>query len=330
MQRFLSQTELFEMPYTSVMAKIDQIAVAEQKMIENFIDHLWMENGLSENTLAAYRNDIAGFAMWLAQDKKILITVTASEIQGFLAYNYGIKQKRRSVARLLSSLRRFYLYQLRENHIAEDPTQLLESPKGEQTLPLSLNEQQIEDLLSAPDVSDILGLRDRAMLELLYATGLRVSELISLQTTQISMQQGVIRVVGKGDKERLVPVGEIALDWLLQYFQHSRALLLSGSSKQHAASQCSDAFVTRRGSAMTRQAFWYMIKRYATIAGIASEQLSPHTLRHAFATHLLNHGADLRVVQMLLGHSDISTTQIYTHVADQRLRDIYHQHHPRA
>jgi integrase/recombinase XerD len=312
------------------MAKFDQISISEQQVIENFIDHLWMENGLSENTLSAYRNDLAGFALWLQQSNTPLKQADTSIIQSFLAFNYSAQQKRRSVARLLSTLRRFYLYQFRENQISEDPTHLLESPKGEQSLPLSLNEQQIEALLSAPDISNDLGLRDRAMLEILYATGLRVSELISLQTTQISMQQGVIRVIGKGDKERLVPVGEIALDWLLKYYQQSRPQLLNLRSKRGGDSQCSEVFVTRRGKAMTRQAFWYLIKRYASLAGIATDQLSPHTLRHAFATHLLNHGADLRVVQMLLGHSDISTTQIYTHVADQRLRDIYHDHHPRA
>lgn len=235
------------------------------------------------------------------------------------------------MARLLSTLRRFYLYLQRENLVSEDPTHLLESPKGERSLPVSLNEQQVDDLLAAPDVNSDLGLRDRAMLEMLYATGLRVSELISLQTSQISLQQGVIRVIGKGDKERLVPVGEEALEWLAKYYQQSRPQLLTKIvSKQKHASQSSEIFVTKRGSAMTRQAFWYMVKRYALIAGIATDHLSPHTLRHAFATHLLNHGADLRVVQMLLGHSDISTTQIYTHVADQRLRDMYKNHHPRA
>lgn len=320
----------FFFTYNPVMAKFDQISLSEQQVIENFIDHLWMENGLSENTLSAYRNDLAGFALWLENNNNSLKSVDTSTIQAFLAFNYSARQKRRSVARLLSTLRRFYLYLFRENQVSEDPTHLLESPKGDRTLPLSLNEQQIEDLLSAPDISDALGLRDRAMLEVLYATGLRVSELISLQTTQISMQQGVIRVIGKGNKERLVPVGEIALDWLLKYYQQSRPQLLDASSKQKNTSQCSEVFVTRRGSAMTRQAFWYMIKRYALVAGIAADQLSPHTLRHAFATHLLNHGADLRVVQMLLGHSDISTTQIYTHVADQRLRDMYQDHHPRA
>ena len=313
------------------MAKFDRIILSEQVIIERFIDHLWLENGLSENTLTAYRNDLAGFALWLKEKSHLLSTVNTSIIQDFLAFNYDIQQKRRSVARLLSTLRRFYLYLLRENQISEDPTRLIESPKGERSLPLSLNEKQIDDLLAAPDISDDLGLRDRAMLEVLYATGLRVSELINLQTSQISLQQGVIRVIGKGNKERLVPVGEIALDWLMQYYQQSRPQLVLKTTKQKKnLSQCSDVFVTRQGRAMTRQAFWYMVKRYALIAGIATDHLSPHTLRHAFATHLLNNGADLRVVQMLLGHSDISTTQIYTHVADQRLREMYQIHHPRA
>jgi len=313
------------------MAKFDQIPAAEQQIIESFIDHLWMENGLSENTLSAYRNDLAGFALWLKDKQRSLISVDTAIVQDFLAHNYQVQQKRRSVARLLSTLRRFYLHLCRENRVAEDPTRLLESPKGERSLPSSLNEQQVDDLLDAPDLADVLGLRDRAMLEVLYATGLRVSELVGLQISQISLQQGVIRVVGKGNKERLVPVGEIALDWLLQYYQQSRPQLMSIAAANHETlSQCSEVFVTKRGKSMTRQAFWYMVKRYALVAGIASDHLSPHTLRHAFATHLLNHGADLRVVQMLLGHSDISTTQIYTHVADQRLRDMYNIHHPRA
>lgn len=313
------------------MAKIDQLAISEQQIIEKFLDHLWMENGLSDNTLAAYKNDLAGFALWLKEMQQGLITVNAQVIQSFLAHNFQIRQKRRSVARLLSTLRRFYLFCLRENMISEDPTQLLESPKGERSLPLSLNEQQVDDLLSAPDIKDDLGLRDRAMLELLYATGLRVSELINLQTAQISLEQGVIRVIGKGNKERLVPVGEVALDWLVKYYQQSRPQLLqkTGASGKNSGLS-SVVFVSRRGGAMTRQTFWYMVKRYALVAGIVAEHLSPHTLRHAFATHLLNHGADLRVVQMLLGHSDISTTQIYTHIADQRLRDMYRNHHPRA
>jgi integrase/recombinase XerD len=313
------------------MAKIDQIPLTEQKVIECFIDHLWMEKGLSKNTLSAYRNDLASFSLWLSNKNILLMNVDTVLVQKYFAHNYHIQQSRRSVARLLSTLRRFYHYLQRENIIEADPTHLLESPKGEQSLPSLLNEQQVEDLLSAPNVSDDLGLRDRAMLEILYATGLRVSELVSLQVSQLSLQQGVIRVIGKGNKERLVPVGEIALEWLQQYYQQSRPqLLLKTNASKKNTSQCSDVFVTRRGGAMTRQAFWYMIKRYAVIAGISAEQLSPHTLRHAFATHLLNHGADLRVVQMLLGHSDISTTQIYTHVADQRLQDIYQKHHPRA
>jgi integrase/recombinase XerD len=313
------------------MAKFDRIVVSEQKSIDKFIDALWMENGLSENTLSAYRNDLASFSLWLSQNDQSLKEVDAETIQRFLAYTYQAQKKRRSVARLLSTLRRFYNYCCRENQISENPTRLLESPKGERSLPLSLNEQQVDDLLAAPDISDSLGLRDRAMLEVLYATGLRVSELVNLQTSQISLQQGVIRVIGKGDKERLVPVGEIALDWLVAYLQQSRPVLLAKTNAaKTSVSQCSEIFVTRRGSAMSRQAFWYMVKRYALIAAIPSEKLSPHTLRHAFATHLLNNGADLRVVQMLLGHSDISTTQIYTHVADQRLREMYHEHHPRA
>lgn len=313
------------------MAKFNQLIISEQVIIEQFIDHLWMENGLSDNTLSAYRNDLASFALWLKDKEQLLVAANTIVIQDFLAFNYGIQQKRRSVARLLSTLRRFYLYLFRENKITEDPTRLLESPKGERSLPISLSEQQIDDLLAAPNVAVDLGLRDRAMLELLYATGLRVSELINIQTSQLSMQQGVIRIIGKGDKERLVPVGEIALEWLVKYYRQSRPNLLhkiKGDNKN--SRQCSEIFVTKRGKAMTRQAFWYMIKRYAQIAGIASDHLSPHTLRHAFATHLLNHGADLRVVQMLLGHSDISTTQIYTHVADQRLREMYQTHHPRA
>ena len=310
------------MPRTA--GRFQLLPESEQNLIEGFIDHLWMENGLSENTLSAYRNDLAGFSRWLTEDKSGLCAAGTEKIQQYLSYNFQVQQKRRSVARLLSSLRRFYQFLLREKIISENPTLLVESPKPERSLPSSLNETQVEALLEAPDLDDDLGLRDRTMLELLYATGLRVSELINLELSQVSMEPGVLRVVGKGNKERLVPVGEVAIDWLIQYLQSARVNLLRGHAASHAV------FVTRRGSAMSRQAFWYMIKRYALQAGIDAEMLSPHTLRHAFATHLLNHGADLRVVQMLLGHSDISTTQIYTHVADQRLRSLYHQHHPRA
>lgn len=307
------------------MAKVDHIPQDEQKLLEQFLDHLWMENALSENTLSAYRNDLAGFSHWLNQQGQEFCSADTRAVQDYLNQQHHAGQKTRSSARLLSSLRRFYSYLLREQKVQENPTKLLASPKGEQSLPATLNETQVEQLLEAPEITDDLGLRDRAMLELLYATGLRVTELVNLQLSQISMEPGVIRVIGKGDKERLVPVGEIALEWVTRYLKQARPVLLPVQSRATNA-----VFVTKRGQAMSRQAFWYMIKRYGQKAGIAASALSPHTLRHAFATHLLNHGADLRVVQMLLGHSDISTTQIYTHVADQRLQDLYQQHHPRA
>lgn len=307
------------------MAKADNIPVDEQRLLEQFIDHLWMEHGLSENTLSAYRNDLAGFSAWLAAMNNSLVSVNTSDVQAYLASKFEQGYQSRSSARLLSTLRRFYAWLLRDRQISHDPTRLLESPKVGRSLPAAINEQQVVNLLNAPDTGDDIGYRDRAMLELLYATGLRVSELVNLQLSQVSVEPGVLRIMGKGNKERLVPVGEVALDWLAAYTRHVRPSLLQSKSSATNA-----VFVTRRGKAMTRQAFWYMIKRHALRAGIDPEKLSPHTLRHAFATHLLNHGADLRVVQMLLGHSDISTTQIYTHVADQRLRDLYNRHHPRA
>jgi integrase/recombinase XerD len=307
------------------MARVDKIPLHDQTLLEQFMDHLWMEHGLSENTLSAYRNDLAGFADWLAGENNQLSEASTGNVQAYLASKFQKGYKSRSSARLLSTLRRFYAWMLRDRRIHEDPTRLLESPKAERMLPLSLSEEQVIKLLNAPDTGDDIGYRDRAMIELLYATGLRVSELVQLQLSQVSIEPGVLRVMGKGNKERLVPVGEVALDWLSAYLQHVRPSLL-----QNKTSATNAVFVTRRGRAMTRQAFWYMIKRHAAIAGVDPEKLSPHTLRHAFATHLLNHGADLRVVQMLLGHSDISTTQIYTHVADQRLRDLYRDHHPRA
>lgn len=307
------------------MSTFDVLDEVEQQLILQFIDHLWMENGLSENTLSAYRNDLANFGRWLVSSNQKLSDAKTEDIQSFLAYRYEKGQKSRSEARLLSTLRRFYAYCLREGKVLENPTHLLEAPKSSHSIPVTLNENQIVALLEAPDTTTDLGLRDRAMVELLYATGLRVSELINLQLSQLSIEPGVLRVIGKGDKERLVPVGEEALDWLTAYLRESRPNLL-----HHKPARTNEIFVTRRGVGMTRQAFWYMIKRYAVIAGISTDVISPHTLRHAFATHLLNHGADLRVVQMLLGHSDISTTQIYTHVADQRLRELYAEHHPRA
>jgi len=306
------------------MAIVDQLPAAEQSIIERFLDALWMERGLSQNTLSAYKNDLSNLALWLFQNNSNLLGASQVSCQSFLAFRYDQGSKNRSAARLLSSMRRFYGWLLREKKIQIDPVALIEAPKPEQPLPKTLTEVQIEDLLNAPDLNLDLGLRDKAMLETIYATGLRVSELIGLEFSQVSLDPGVVRVMGKGGKERLVPLGEEAIGCLQDYIEQARVNLMA----QHPP--CNALFVTRRGKSMSRQAFWYLIKRYATVANIDADVLSPHTLRHAFATHLLNHGADLRVVQMLLGHSDISTTQIYTHVANQRLQLLYHQHHPRA
>ena len=306
------------------MAIVDQIPAVEQSVIEQFLDALWMEHGLSQNTLSAYKNDLANLALWLYENNSDLLRASQMNLQDFLAHRFKQGSKNRSAARLLSSMRRFYAWLLRERKIQIDPVTLIEAPKPEQHLPKTLTEQQVEDLLNAPDLQDELGIRDKAMLEIIYATGLRVSELIGLEFSQVSIDPGVVRVMGKGGKERLVPLGEEAIECLQTYLKQARAELMA----QHLP--CNALFVTRRGKGMTRQAFWYLLKRYAVVANIDADELSPHTLRHAFATHLLNHGADLRVVQMLLGHSDISTTQIYTHVANQRLQEIYQQHHPRA
>jgi len=288
-------------------------------LIERFLDTLWLEDGLSRNTLSSYRSDLETLRDWL---KVPLPAVTHADLQAVLAEYVARGARPRTTARLLSTLRRYYQYLLREGRIATDPTALLESPKLGRPLPKSLTEEQVERLLSAPDTGTTLGQRDRAMLEVLYATGLRVSELITLALPQINLQAGVIKVVGKGDKERLVPLGEEAIGWLQRYLHEARLSLLEGHG--------SDAvFPTSRGAPMSRQAFWYIIKRYARVAGIPNS-LSPHTLRHAFATHLLNHGADLRVVQMLLGHADLSTTQIYTQVARERLKQLHERHHPRG
>ena len=291
--------------------------------IDEFLDALWSERGLSQNTLSAYRRDLQSFAAWLEKAKMGLLQVSNADIQGFIAHRGKKGIKASSLARLVSSLRRFYRYQLREGRIEEDPSALIDSPKLAKSLPETMSESQIDALLEAPDINDAIGLRDRAMLELLYATGLRVSELVSLEQSQLGLQQGVVRVIGKGNKERLVPMGDIAVDWIIQYKQEARPDIMLGKGISNAL------FVTRRGSGMTRQAFWYLIKRYALEVGIR-QKISPHTLRHAFATHLLNHGADLRVVQLLLGHSDLSTTQIYTHVAKARLQALHQKHHPRG
>ena len=312
------------MPSANAQSRFKRLPASLQQQLERFCDHLWMEKGLSENTLAAYRNDLAHFCNWCLQTGLQVDSVSTADIQQYLFDCQQQGYSARTSSRLLSSLRRYYGWRHQAGHIDNNPVELVESPRTGRSLPGTLGEQQVEDLLAAPDIESAAGLRDRCMLELLYATGLRVSELVGLQLPAVSLQPGVIRIVGKGDKERLVPVGEIALDWLQRYLNGARQELLTDRQPSKAM------FVTRRGSAMTRQAFWYLVKRYALKAGIDTGLISPHTLRHAFATHMLNHGADLRVVQMLLGHSDISTTQIYTHVADQRLRDLYQQHHPRA
>ena len=293
-------------------------------LLDEFCDALWLEDGLSRNTLESYRRDLQKFADWLQKQRGItLLETTHADLQGFLAHLFTQqKAKATSTSRAISSLKRLFRYLLRQNRIAVDPTLQIATPKLPRSLPKSLTEEDVELLLNAPDVGTPLGMRDRTMFEVLYATGLRVSELVSLSVAQVSLDMGVVRVMGKGSKERLVPLGEEALDWLKRYLQEMRPVLLSG--------QLSDAmFVTQRGAAMTRQMFWYLIKRHAKQAGLV-KPMSPHTLRHAFATHLLNHGADLRVVQMLLGHSDISTTQIYTHVARERLKALHAKHHPRG
>ena len=292
----------------------------DRDLVESYIDALWMERGLAENTLAAYRSDLRSFASWRAERDRGLLTATRADVLEYLA---GLAASPpRSVARRLSSLRRFYQYLMRHARMAEDPCARIEAPRIGRSLPITLSEAEVEALLEAPDLGAREGLRDRAMLELLYATGLRVSELVNLTLGQINHQQGVVRVMGKGSKERLVPLGESALDWIERYLREGRPQLLD-------AGQGDALFPSPRGGAISRQAFWYAVKRYATIADI-SKPISPHSLRHAFATHLLNHGADLRVVQLLLGHSDISTTQIYTHVAKERLKQLHATHHPRG
>jgi len=294
-----------------------------QRRLEMFIDSLWLESGLRENTLSAYRSDLQGLQNWLEQKGRDLLSATEADVLGFVAHKATKGSKARSSARLLSSCRRFYQYLQRENLRQDDPTALVQAPKLGRKLPATLTEADVELLLAAPDVTTPLGIRDRAMVELLYATGLRVTELVELQSAQLSLVQGLVRVMGKGGKERLVPMGEEAISWLQRYMQQARPQLVKSGAV------CDDVFITNRGTGMTRHAFWHLIKRYALLAGIV-KPLSPHTLRHAFATHLLNHGADLRVVQMLLGHSDLSTTQIYTHVARERLRQLHQQHHPRG
>lgn len=291
-------------------------------LIERFCDALWLQEGLSANTLEAYRRDLEGLDRWVTQRGIALGSATRADLLEYLSSSVRQGARPRTTARLLSSLRRFYGYLVREEKIKTDPTALIDSPKLGRPLPKSLTEEQVEKLLESPDVTKPLGLRDRAMLETLYATGLRVSELVGLTLSQVNLTQGVVRVIGKGNKERLVPLGEEAVEWISRYLSEGRAYLVRRRSTEAL-------FATARGGPMTRQAYWHNLKTHTRRAGIQSK-LSPHTLRHAFATHLLNHGADLRVVQMLLGHADLSTTQIYTHVAQARLKTLHEQHHPRG
>jgi len=293
-----------------------------QPVVDRFLEALWIEDGLAANTLGAYRRDLDLFAAWLAHEHGIEVEATReSDLLGYVAHRHAASRAT-SANRRLTVFKRFFRWALREHLIAADPTLRLRNAKQPLRVPKTLSEAQVEALLAAPDVATPLGLRDRAMLELLYASGLRVSELVTVKTVQVGLAEGALRVTGKGSKERLVPFGEEAHGWITRYLAESRSSILDG--------QVSDAlFVTARGGAMTRQMFWKLVKRHALAAGIDAP-LSPHTLRHAFATHLLNHGADLRAVQMLLGHADISTTTIYTHVARERLRALHAQHHPRG
>ena len=297
--------------------------VENNALLDTFTDTLWLEEGLSRNTLESYRSDLQQFSHWLVQtNRTTLLGATRAELLDFLAHKITTRVKATTTSRELSSLKRFYRFLLREGKIQHDPSLNIDTPRLPRGLPRDLTEASVEALLRAPDTGQSLGLRDRAMLEILYASGLRVSELVTLTVMQVSTDMGVVRVTGKGNKERLTPLGDEALEWTIRYMQDARPTLLGKKT--------TDAlFITARGTIMTRQAFWYLIKRHARRAGI-QETLSPHTLRHAFATHLLNHGADLRTVQMLLGHADISTTQIYTHVASERLKQLHTRHHPRG
>lgn len=295
---------------------------ATRAALDSFNDAMWLEHGLARNTLAGYRSDLALFAFWLHERGTQLQQAGPPDLAAYLA-EFSRRAKPASQRRLLAALRRYYRHLLAQGRIGTDPTTLLDPPMRSERFPKTLTETQVDSLLAAPDVTTPIGLRDRSMLEVLYATGLRVSELVGLKIFSTSLADGVVRVMGKGSKERLVPLGEEAIDWLGNYLRDARPDLLAGKSSD-------DVFVSRRGSGMTRQMFWRIVKQYAMTAGIPAASISPHTLRHAFATHLLNHGADLRVVQMLLGHADISTTQVYTHVARERLKALHSLHHPRG
>lgn len=300
-----------------------KLAVDDAAAIQRFCDRLWGELGLSKNTLISYRRDLEGYARWLASIGEGLAASNREQVQRYLADRTAANYTARSNARLLSSLRQYYRLQQRDGQLSSDPTLLVDAPKLPRSLPKALGEAEIEALIAAPDVDTPLGLRDRAMIELMYASGLRVTELVEIAAGQVNLRQGLVRVTGKGGKERLVPLGEVAGDWLERYVREARPLLLKGSS--------ADAlFVTIRRAGMTRQMFWNVIKKHAMQAGIAAAKISPHVLRHSFATHLLNHGADLRALQMMLGHSSLTTTQIYTLVAKEGLKRLHAQHHPRG
>ena len=300
----------------------ESVEPSSVNQVDRFLDSIWMEHGLSKNTLNAYRNDLKQLSKWCQIKSLDLLKVSRADIQDYLAERVEKKGSPHSTARQISCFRRFYRFYVREGQLQTDPTEQITRPKLTRGIPISLSERDVESLLAAPKVTDLLGVRDKAMLELLYATGLRVTELIELTLSQINLNQGVVRVIGKGNKERLVPMGEVAQKWLTQFIGSARVEILDGRVTDYI-------FPTRRSDSMTRQSFWHIIKRYSKQAGIGTK-LSPHTLRHAFASHMLNHGADLRVVQMLLGHSDLSTTQIYTHVAKERLSKLHATHHPRA
>ena len=296
-------------------------------LIDQFTDSLWLSDGLSKNTIESYRRDLVQLDTWLiklsGEDPLSLTTLDSTDLQAYFAHRISVdRASPKTTARLTSTLKRFYQYLLREKLLEVDPSAAIDAPKLPRGLPKSLSETDVESLLAAPDVETPLGLRDRAMLETLYAAGLRVTELVGLPLAQLSLNQQVVRVMGKGSKERLVPLGEVAAEWLTRYISTARNQILDGRTSN-------DLFITVRGATMSRQMFWNIIKRYAIKAGI-SATISPHVLRHAFATHLINHGADLRVVQLLLGHADITTTQIYTHVARERLKAIHAEHHPRG
>ncbi|MEL7296491.1 MAG: site-specific tyrosine recombinase XerD [Pseudomonadota bacterium] len=307
---------------TNDNSSANSVLSGAEQIIDQFLDAIWAERGLSKNTLGAYRADLMSLARWLSDRSVAVENAAKADLLGFIEWRVEEGAKPRSTARQLSSFRRFYRYLSNENLRDDDPTVDIAMPRIGRSLPKTLTEDEVDALLAAPNVSDPLGHRDRAMLELLYATGLRVTELISLKQSQVNLNQGVLRIVGKGDRERLIPLGEESQRWLRDFIEGPRLEILLERQTEYL-------FPTRRGDRMTRQAFWHIIKRYAQKANI-QDGLSPHSLRHAFATHLLNHGADLRVVQMLLGHSDLSTTQIYTHVARERMKDLHERHHPRG